>query len=703
MICRYSDIVFTPHTSTASTVVEAWGYGNALGWVRFDRDNFIKLSPPYSFSTNSEQLGNSAELLYMIDAVADVEAENPAFFVDCFGHQDKVAKLAERLTHIKVTSTGTGAHSAIIVNKDELFNQQKGFANGGGEFSLTGSLSGFVQDNGTIQGVLLALPSTTETTIAGSITLELTYLFNEAEDGEKRTFILDGVKQPHYMRVTNITRSALQPITNNMASVNNGKRNFFYGKTGGTRTITIDYVLVGMTEDNLEERIEGFGDYLNKTEPVTLRFNSMPNRTWSVLLEGDTNIGSTLQVGKGSLTFICYEPTAIGEDVKLDFQLGEEGLVTEIENTGTAETFPLLRFNVDKDTEFIRVTGANRSVLLGEQKAVVAPPPFDPIPLKKRFGFLANEGWVAMSQFPSKMERKEHMQFSNVEVWNNPVNNEGFARQARYDYGGTGSGKWSGAGIRNVLGSTLQKDWRLELSVSAQGKSPVNSGNYGNLVLFNTLGKPFMRLQWGYRGYQKLNVYMCAIDPDTWQDRMLTGTNTMLHHALENGKKWDDFRGKLILERRGGQFRLTVGQYVRRFFSPLTESATVIGESMLKDVKSTAWWDMSPYSNASDFSAIGVMFMKFDGMRQTPELSVRRFKVWEYAQEPVEEVKRMNFRAGDEVVLDMYNGQVWQNGTETPTLLNASSDFFSFNKGKSPLVIEGASGKLEVSYKNRYV
>lgn len=703
MTCGYSDIEFLPHTSPSSTIEEAWGYGNALGWIRFDIGEFIKLSSPYSFTTNSEQLGNSAQLLYMIDAVGDVEKDNPDFFVDCYSHQDKVAKLSERLTHITVTSTGTGAHTAILVNDDMLFNAQKGFSTGGGSFNVTEKLSGFVQDNGTIQGVLLSAPSSTATTISGAITLELTYLFNEEEDGTRRTFILDGVKQPHYMRVTNVSKSVLQPIQNNLASVNKGKRNFFYGKSGGTRTIQIDYVLIGMSPENLEEREELLGDYLNKSEPVSLRFSATPNRTWSVLLDGNTDIATSLHVGKGSLTFICYEPSAIGEDVKLDFEVINGSLVTTINNEGTDETYPLLRFNVEEDTEYIQVNGANQSVLLGEQKAVIAPVPFDPIPLRKRFGFLTNEGWVEMTQFPSKMEGQGHMQFAKVEVWNNPVNNEGFARQARYEYGGGGQGKWSGAGIRNVLGTNLTKDWRLELSVSAQGKSPKNSENYGNLVLLNSLGKPFMRLQWGYRGYQKFNVYMCALDPETWEDKIFEGSNIMWHYALENGAKWDDFRGKLILERRGGQFRLTVGQYTRRFFSPLTESATVIGESMLKDVKSTKWWDMTPYANAADFASIGVMFMKFDSRPQTPELSVRRFKVWEYLDQPAEVVTNTNFMAGDEVVLDMHNGQVWQNGTEMPAQLNVSSNFFGLAKGNNPLTIEGFTGDLEISYKNRYV
>lgn len=677
---------------------EAWGYGKSLDQVEFNSKEFTKLADGVTtFSTEVGFESSLAQVLLTFDLIGLMEEAQPNIFRDCYTMQDKVVKAGSRLTELNFDTTNSTSLKSTVINKNPMLNKTSF-----GDVEVDGNYLGFIQENGFINFTTIsALPEMGGTaTVTANATMSFKFNYDPYEDQTIRTFRYAGVKQPEWVRVQDVVYDMSAPIENQTFSLNQGKRFFDMGQTYGVREITLQLAIVADTPQKLRDKFFELSDWFDTQEETDLQFSDNPELAWQVKLSGSNIVSQTERVGKLNVSFICLQKDARGKEVEVEKAISVEQPLLELKNEGTAETFPRMKFTLNKDTDYFDIVGAGESqnISLGSRRTTTpTEETFDPMPLLASWNFLSSEKWVKMLQtdVPSAPESiKQYVTDGYM------VTAEGMGLMALWHYGNKPNENedgWRGGGLYQTLSRSLT-DFRVELSPAVLGVIPDGSSNFGDIMLYDQNGKGFARVQWGGRmETRQMDVYLTA----------LGSNNTDLDSqsvSLNAGANWNNFQGKIIVERKQNKWRVTVGQYINRAYSPAPESIFEAGESMLKDVRSTDWYDLPRETWNAKLTRIGINLRNFQARNRIPHFTVRRLKVWEYRNPTAnDETKRIvSMKKGDEVVVDFDKAQVWLNGSLEPSLVHPSTDWFSLVKGNNVVGFNNLDATVNVSWHERF-
>lgn len=695
MPCQSNQPKYTEFTVSGVVPTSYWGLGNGLEYTPMNAEDFTQITPSggnATWTVIEGREGSAPQISPLFDAVGAIEATNPEFFGDCYVFSDKVDKLNNRLTSLKLTQTSSQSpvNGRFVNAVPELPDFSATLATG--EFlQVRENVRGFVQPNGFINTAIVGAVDDGLGTLTTSVSLELKFMHDPIEDANPRFFRYAGKKQPSYVKVTGVSYPMLPSITNNTDTANSGKSLYQYGESYGKRFIGVDFVIIADNENDLRSKVYEFADFLHTGNEEEIKFIDDPERFWRVRVDGNTDIASKLQVGRGTINFLCMETTAVGEFNEVTNDVGGDNPITvTYENTGTAESFPIMTLKFERDADFIDIVGAEGSgnITLGSNKIVTGGTPFNPNPNVAYWWFNNNEVWTQMTDFPQGMEKQPFYKTTGI-----AIPNMGQASMKGWHYGiKTTDSEWRGSGISNMLSRSLT-DFRVEANVAAMGKIHADISNFINIILLDQNGKHFARGQFGARWHRNiLDGYMAS-----------TATESAQFPTTIADVKWRDFQGKVIIERIANKWRMTIGSFKTRFYYPYPESNFGYGTSMLKDVMSTPWMDLPRDTWDKKLGGVGVVFQNYNQRVRLPHLSVRRLTVWEHLQPPeTGNIQIIKFKAGDELVIDFPNGQVWLNGNLTPSLVDPSTDWFALQKGFNVLGFNNFEGKVTTTWNNRY-
>lgn len=684
--------------SQDNTNSEAWGYGKSLAQVEFNAKEFTKLnSSTPTFTTAVGFESSLAQVTQMFDVVGAMETAEPNIFKDCYTFSDKVTKATNRLTELKFMTTGMSAIRSTVVNKDAMSSQS-----GYGDVYLTSDFGGFIQDNGYVNFISVSdLPAVGGTaTVNTNVKLNLKFNYDPVEDQLVRTFRYDGVKQPEWVRVQDVSYDMSAPITNETFSLNRGKRFYDMGSTYGNRFITLKLAVIAESPSQLRDRIFELSDWFDTGVETELKFSDNPDLLWNVKLDGSTDVAQSERVGKLNVSFMCMEKDAKGKEVVDTFEVDATNSIVRLQNDGTAETFPKVKFTLKQDTDYFDIVGMgdSQNVSLGSRKTTTpTDETFDPMPLLNSWSFMNSENWTNMTQadIPSAPESIKQYQSGGI-----METQDGIGLMHHYHYGNKPNENedgWRGAGLYQTLSRSLT-DFRVELSPAVLGTIPDGSSNFGDIMLYDQNGKGFARVQWGGRmETRQMDVYLTALGSNNAD----LNTNSV---SLNAGSNWNNFQGKIIVERKQNKWKLTVGQYINRNYSPAPESVFEAGESMLRDIRTTDWYDLPRETWTSKLTRVGINLRNFQQRQRIPHFTVRRLKVWEYKYPTApDETKRIvSMKSGDEVVVDFDKAQVWLNGVLEPSLVHPSTDWFSLVKGRNMIGFNNLNATVEVVRNERF-
>lgn len=657
--------------------------------------NEIKGSNSYYTEAGFES--SLAQVTQMFDVVGAMETAEPNIFKDCYTFSDKIVKATQRLTELKFMTTGMSSVLSTVINKDMMLSKS-----GYGDVYLTSDFEGFIQDNGYINfSSVSALPAMGGTaTVTAKATMSFKFNYDPYEDRTVRTFRYNGIKQPEWVRVQDVIYDMSAPIDNNTFSLNQGKRFFDMGQSYGVREITLQLAVIADSPQTLRDKFFHLSDWFDTQEETELKFSDNPELSWQVKLNGSNTVSQSERVGKINVSFICLQKDAKGKEVEVEKDITVDQPLLELQNEGTAETFPRMKFTLNKDTDYFDIVGAGESqnVSLGSRRNTTpTDEKFDPMPLLNSWNFLSSEKWVNMAQkdVPSAPENiKQYVTDGQMATM------EGIGLMAKWNYGNKPNENedgWRGAGLYQTLARSLT-DFRVELSPAVLGVIPDGSSNFGDIMLYDQNGKGFARVQWGGRmETRQMEVYLKPLG---------SNNSDLIPYvlALSAGASWNDFQGKIIVERKQNKWRVTVGQYINRAYSPAPESVFEAGESMLKDIRSTDWYDLPRETWNAKLTRVGINLRNFQARNRIPHFTVRRLKVWEYKNPtPSDKNKRIvSMKKGDEVVVDFDKAQVWLNGNLEPSLVHPSTDWFSLVKGKNVVGFNNLDAKVHVSWHERF-
>lgn len=677
---------------------EAWGYGKSLAQVEFNSKEFTKLGEGVTtFSTEKGFESSLAQVLLTFDLIGNMEKAEPSIFKDCYTMVDKVVKAGNRLTELNFVTTDSTSLKSTVINTNPMLN-----VSSFGDVKVEGDYSGFIQENGFINFTTVsALPAMGGTaTVTAKATMSFKFNYDPYEDQTVRTFRYNGIKQPDWVRVQDVIYDMSAPIDNNTFSLNQGKRFFDMGQSYGVREITLQLAVIADSPQTLRDKFFHLSDWFDTQEETELQFSDNPELAWQVKLNGSNTVSQSERVGKLNVSFICLQKDAKGKEVEVEKDITVDKPLLELQNEGTAETFPRMKFTLNKDTDYFDIVGAGESqnVSLGSRRNTTpTDEKFDPMPLLNRWDFLSSEKWVQMrkTDIPSAPENiKQYLSGGVMET------QDGMGLMHHWSYGNKPNENedgWRGAGLYQTLARSLT-DFRVELSPAVLGVIPDGSSNFGDIMLYDQNGKGFARVQWGGRmETRQMDVYLTALGSNNAD----LDTQSV---SLNAGANWNNFQGKIIVERKQNKWRVTVGQYINRAYSPAPESIFEAGESMLKDVRTTDWYDLPRETWNSKLTRVGINLRNFQQRQRIPHFTVRRLKVWEYKNPtPSNENKRIvSMKKGDEVVVDFDKAQVWLNGSLEPSIVHPSTDWFSLVKGKNVVGFNNLDAKVHVSWHERF-
>lgn len=678
-------------TSVTGVIPELnYGSGKSLGYIIYSEEDFEKLAGT-SYTVPEGFEGSAAQITSMFNIVEAVESAVPTFFNDCYVFSDRILKLEERLKKLSFTSKESTYPLKVVVQNDGVVDFEAGLGNASLKVEIKDNFKGFIQPNGYINYSVIGTVSQGLATLNAVNRMDFTVLHNTNEDSAKRVFRYANKKQPSNIRVNRVNYSLLPDIQNNLVSGNKGRSYFHFGTSMGMRSISMDVTLIAESAESLRNELEEFADWIDTRNEEDLKFSDAPDRVWKVRYSGVSDVSENLKVGRFNLNFQCIEPYSYGELVNFSHDITESERFIDFNYEGKADSFPMMKLNFTEDSDFIDIVpnDGHGNISLGSRLQPVEAPPFNPTPLVGRWAFTEEEKWKPLSAFPQDMEGRKFYKTTGIfKAW------QGTGYMFRWNYGiFTEDNAWRGDGAYQNFNHNLN-DFRAELSVAALGKIPGNISNFGDLVFLDQNGQIFARAQFGMRQF---NYNFEAYLTSTGFSKN-SGTTT-----LKGTSAWNNFQGKIIVERVNNRWRISAGQYIDRRYAPAPESSFDMGESMLRDIQTSAWMELPRETWGKTISGVGIILKNFNDRMRLEHFTVRRLKVWEYLPEPQETVNTIiKFKAGDECLVDFQKGQIWLNGSLQPSLLDPSSDWFSLTKGRNIIGFNNFVGKATLIYNNMY-
>lgn len=526
---------------------------------------------------------------------------------------------------------------------------------------------------------------------------------------------------PDFVKVLNINHSILPPVSQTTIAVGGRAGVYDYGNTIGSREISIDILIVAPEENVLPSLLEQLSAWLYYDEEKELILGDNPNRYYRAKFTGDSNITESFLVGEGTITFLCSDPYIYGLEREYLVPSNYNGDVLQMINTGNAQTYPIMSFEMTKDVTNFTVVAGEDFIDLGTPFDVDA----DADSKVNAGGYVLKDalkslnGWsVPASQYGGVITGSMEV-FSNIEF-----------RQAGLDYGDY-TGGWHGASVVKPL---TQATTDFEATYYFRIDTDATSKFIGTVKLLTDVHQrtgsstKYKSKRIGKKG-ETYNVVSKA--KNGWY-KLENG------YYMSNNKSYSTFTGETYKADKMGrnQFMLNDAQGYPVFVASVRD-ATASSRLLKAEVKlingasnalildkalpSSAnnldgyWvikrqknvWYISLYNQTDSGSYKRLIYLKWTDTKKTysrkvsqAQLGVMAYKTNTATYMALKDlrVKTLDIpiktndvplilRAGDVLEIDNERGAILKNGVPFFEYLNPASTFIKLKKGENGLVI----------------
>ena len=184
--------------------------------------------------------------------------------------------------------------------------------------------------------------------------------------------IYGGVDLGQYIEVRSINRNILPTRENYTIDIPSMTGKIYNGFKYAERVIEIDFLVKSIDPLAYPQMIRDIATILDVDSPCRLYIMDEPNKYYYAIIDGDTNISEIASgIGEGTFRFICYNPIAYSDEVKIF--TGTNSVVAS--NEGTTLAYPIIDINFDSTAAFAQVSNANTgaAVLVGQWPNVNQP------------------------------------------------------------------------------------------------------------------------------------------------------------------------------------------------------------------------------------------------------------------------------------------------------------------------------------------
>lgn len=435
-----------------------------------------------------------------------------------------------------------------------------------------------------------------------------------------------------------------------------------------TRPLPVPVGVIVPNGTNLETLKEEIAEWLITENPAELIFDITPDRTYMAVIDEDFDIDKFVDIGQGTLNFVCPMPYKLGPTKTVEFEMDGRGLIANVQNKGSVESNPIIEIEVTKPSTFLDVWNGPNYFRIGY------PLKADQVPVERNQRVLWDEmgttiGWT-------DVPKTEDM---------------------------TGGGKFKSDGYRfmaEYLGEPTVKGWHGCIAKKNIPQGPLQDFIMQAYVHINSYHWDQMgRVEIGLLDENSDYVARISMSDVQWEAEQNSGFASVGNSKKPGGQvlinehgdhpdTWTNFRGRLWLARTGNRWEA----YISKF---------ILGTEIDDAERFVVWFDENNV-NMNEVAQVQISISQFSNNMFCSQMSIDDLKIWKVNMNTQNNPPYI-FDVGDKVTIDTERSLVRINGKKAINLKDMFSDYPVIQKGTNKLEIMPSDvGIAKVTYRERF-
>ncbi|HFF3186776.1 TPA: distal tail protein Dit, partial [Bacillus cereus] len=273
-------------------------------------------------------------------------------------------------------------------------------------------------------------------------------------------FSFNGKRNPNVIPLQGKKRPAWAPLDHMFLEVSHYPGGRLLRTQTKMRKILVPIALLYDSAEEAEKLKEEIADWLVTDQPCELIFDDEKDRTFLAVVDETLDLDQLVDLGEGTLTFICPMPYKLGKEQTVDFKKDVSGLVANVQNKGTVHSNPIIEIDITKPNTFLDVWFGETSLNNRDYFRIGMPLKTVEKPVERNQRLIWDEmattvGWSKVSS----MEDGE------------PVGEMKSDKYQFYcsDFGTAGKG-WHGAAVKKSIPGGPVQDFIMQAYVTCKSK-----------------------------------------------------------------------------------------------------------------------------------------------------------------------------------------------------------------------------------------
>ncbi|MGN4739062.1 distal tail protein Dit [Bacillus cereus group sp. MYBK227-1] len=486
-------------------------------------------------------------------------------------------------------------------------------------------------------------------------------------------FSFNGKRNPNVIPLQGKKRPAWAPLDHMFLEVSHYPGGRLLRTQTKMRKILVPIALLYDSAKEAEKLKEEIADWLVTDQPCELIFDDEKDRTFLAVVDETLDLNQLVDLGEGTLTFICPMPYKLGKEQTVDFKKDVSGLVASVQNKGTVHSNPIIEIDITKPNTFLDVWFGETSLNDRDYFRIGMPLKTVETPVERNQRLIWDEmattvGWSKVSS----MEDGE------------PVGEMKSDKYQFYcsDFGTAGKG-WHGAAVKKSIPGGPVQDFIMQAYVTCKSKK-INEMGRVEIAILDENSKVLSKIAMNdlfWQAEQNFGTMVIGYDSKP-------GKTGLIYESGDYPNTWNQYFGRLWIARTGNVWEA----YISRFL-PGTEK---------DDSERFARWTDEKNYHMEKAAQIQISIMQFQDVPPVEAMSVSDLKFWKVNLN-TKNTPPYIVDVGDKVVIDTENSHVTIEGKNAINIKDIFSNFPVINRGTNKLEIMPSDiGTARVKYRERF-
>ncbi|TNO99974.1 phage tail family protein [Bacillus cereus] len=486
-------------------------------------------------------------------------------------------------------------------------------------------------------------------------------------------FSFNGKRNPNVIPLQGKKRPAWAPLDHMFLEVSHYPGGRLLRTQTKMRKILVPIALLYDSAEEAEKLKEEIADWLVTDQPCELIFDDEKDRTFLAVVDETLDLDQLVDLGEGTLTFICPMPYKLGKEQTVDFKKDVSGLVANVQNKGTVHSNPIIEIDITKPNTFLDVWFGETSLNNRDYFRIGMPLKTVEKPVERNQRLIWDEmattvGWSKVSS----MEDGE------------PVGEMKSDKYQFYcsDFGTAGKG-WHGAAVKKSIPGGPVQDFIMQAYVTCKSKK-INEMGRVEIAILDENSKVLSKIAMNdlfWQAEQNFGTMVIGYDNKP-------GKIGLIYESGDYPNTWNQYFGRLWIARTGNVWEA----YISKFL-PGTEK---------DDSERFARWTDEKNYHMEKAAQIQISIMQFQDVPPVEAMSVSDLKFWKVNLN-TKNTPPYIVDVGDKVVIDTENSHVTIEGKNAINIKDIFSNFPVINRGTNKLEIMPSDiGTARVKYRERF-